>query len=842
MPELSQESTNQSQEIQQSASQQVTAEIFDLTLAEENVVDEAALNDHTWEKIESTTIINWLKRQDKEVYDLPEAFFAKLDKNGIFTGTVKCNRENCPTFVSRETKNKKNINVKTSHFLQHLKAAHKIEKEKDLPAAFSRFRARKTPTISEKNKQEILEIECSILSECKLPMSFFQREAIKKRDKAMMRSVGINEEVIDQYMSSSPHMMKEQMKKNNEEMKKIFVEIGPFLVEDGTMHLEIDHKSIKKGTQDEEKHGFGIVAILNYEEIHERYMMSFKATDYTDTATNVILLEQCLKEYGLIDAWKEKRIIISGDSKMVGTMEAHACLWTICLSHTLGCAVDGIRAKSPIFGVEKSKFEGPDNFVKEARKSRKIPHSAPKDSPKSISKYLQNQSITEVAQLDNFFLSFPEQYQDYDPEDEKYLAALEAAKNQFKSFPKIKESYFSIRFGSMFSKYKHILENSRSLNGLKLNLDPKYSYLLANIDLPDMSFMKSVFFFLNKAHTLLLASEQRDSSVLEVIISMENLVIDACRVRSTLHFEQEYVLDQAEKIGKAVVAKIISMCFGSVWLPSHNDKISGIVNSPSGEPQRFVEVHMVAALLHWPYRQLKLHRMIRALKEMDDDCFFKTNRILIETKLKEWPEIAKKKLRFLSEKIEKNSSITQMMTGDKSQKGQSADIYDDDDKTVPVKGKIPLSKLDSELQIYFNLSTDQYAEWRNAKVAPEHNPESFFFRTFWEDHKIQMPTLSKIAGKIGRLPSSSNEAEREFSCLSYQMGTIFHNQKAAHIEKKQQTAEHGRFKEALKKIAARKGLKTQAFGTSEASKKIKITPLTQPFVINCGKKNVIKIV
>ena len=151
-------------------------------------------------------------------------------------------------------------------------------------------------------------MECLVLSECKLPMSFFQRyldkstlhnvffrEAIKKRDKALMRSGGVNEDVIDQYMSSSPHMMKEQMKKNAEEMKQIFRDVAPYLVHDGTLHLEIDHKSISKETQDQERHGFGIIAVIHSDEIYERYMMAFKPTDKTDTATNVTLLESCLK-------------------------------------------------------------------------------------------------------------------------------------------------------------------------------------------------------------------------------------------------------------------------------------------------------------------------------------------------------------------------------------------------------------------------------------------------------------------------------------------------------------------------------------------------------------------
>ncbi|CBY13704.1 unnamed protein product [Oikopleura dioica] len=88
---------------------------------------------------------------------------------------------------------------------------------------------------------------------------------------------------------------------------------------------------------------------------------------------------------------------------------------------------------------------------------------------------------------------------------------------------------------------------------------------------------------------------------------------------------------------------------------------------------------------------------------------------------------------------------------------------------------------------------------------------------FWDDHNLLMPTLSKIALKIARLSSSSNEAEREFSCLSYQMGPSFMNQKAAHIERKQQTAECDRFKKALTKIVMQKGIESSALGCSKSA-------------------------
>ena len=44
------------------------------------------------------------------------------------------------------------------------------------------------------------------------------------------------------------------------------------------------------------------------------------------------------------------------------------------------------------------------------------------------------------------------------------------------------------------------------------------------------------------------------------------------------------------------------------------------------------------------------------------------------------------------------------------------------------------------------------------------------------------------------------------------MGPSFMNQKSVHIERKQQTAEHDRFKKALKKIVLQKGIASPALG------------------------------
>jgi len=110
-----------------------------------------------------------------------------------------------------------------------------------------------------------------------------------------MKSVGMNEAAVDQFFNSSPYAMKEQMKSNAASMKEIFKEVGPVLFKQGFMRIEIDHKSISKETNDPEKHGYGVIAVLSADDTHERYMMAFVPTDRTDTVMNETLLKSCLK-------------------------------------------------------------------------------------------------------------------------------------------------------------------------------------------------------------------------------------------------------------------------------------------------------------------------------------------------------------------------------------------------------------------------------------------------------------------------------------------------------------------------------------------------------------------
>ena len=77
-------------------------------------------------------------------------------------------------------------------------------------------------------------------------------------------------------------------------------------------------------------------------------------------------------------------------------MEKNADLWTICLSHTLGCAIEGMITKASIFEIEKDKFDEPGEFVKDARKHRKIPKSAPKGDSLFLLKEAKDQNNSSV--------------------------------------------------------------------------------------------------------------------------------------------------------------------------------------------------------------------------------------------------------------------------------------------------------------------------------------------------------------------------------------------------------------------------------------------------------------
>ena len=167
-----------------SNSQAVAAEIFDLTLVEPEPEKNEVL--FVWKKLELHSVTDLLHKCDKTMFEVPENFSAKYDKDENYLGTVKCSNDRCKPFICRDSNNKKNLNIKLSQrkfqnilitfnmiilVKQHIRNHHKKQQKEIHPA----FRPKKPPTITETNKREILASECSILSKFKLPMSFFMR-------------------------------------------------------------------------------------------------------------------------------------------------------------------------------------------------------------------------------------------------------------------------------------------------------------------------------------------------------------------------------------------------------------------------------------------------------------------------------------------------------------------------------------------------------------------------------------------------------------------------------------------------------------------------------------------
>ena len=95
--------------VQQTGSQQIASDLVDLTLTP---LEENHENQPTWKIIELQSLTTALSKLDKNLYDIPEPFFMKLDKDGKFHGDVKCSDSKCREFISRDAQNKKNIKLK----------------------------------------------------------------------------------------------------------------------------------------------------------------------------------------------------------------------------------------------------------------------------------------------------------------------------------------------------------------------------------------------------------------------------------------------------------------------------------------------------------------------------------------------------------------------------------------------------------------------------------------------------------------------------------------------------------------------------------------------------------
>lgn len=130
------------------------------------------------------------------------------------------------------------------------------------------------------------------------------------------------------------------------------------------------------------------------------------------------------------------------------TMSQNSSLWTICLSHTLGRAIDGMKTKSQIFGIDKNKFTDIDTFVQEARKTRKVPKSAGRGNrnlnlkilPKIKTNYFCPKSEFENSANDQNKLFCPKFEFENSAKDQNKLFLSKIQK--IRTSPKIKTNYF----------------------------------------------------------------------------------------------------------------------------------------------------------------------------------------------------------------------------------------------------------------------------------------------------------------------------------------------------------------------------------------------------------------
>ena len=102
------------QDNQQTPSQQLETEIFDLTLVPPPEAENAEPT-KIWQKIQLDAVDKMLRRKDRNLFDVPEAFFAQIDGEGKYLGVLKCSDKKCETFQSRDKQITRRMNYKISH-------------------------------------------------------------------------------------------------------------------------------------------------------------------------------------------------------------------------------------------------------------------------------------------------------------------------------------------------------------------------------------------------------------------------------------------------------------------------------------------------------------------------------------------------------------------------------------------------------------------------------------------------------------------------------------------------------------------------------------------------------
>ena len=142
---------------------------------------------------------------------------------------------------------------------------------------------------------ELREINLQIIGTTHVPMSFFSKEIVKKRDERILEMCGFDPKNAQKF-DKSRETIKRDARKISDENLLVIQREAPRWAEEGKIAFQIDYKSILNQHGDEEKHGLGVGMSLSDED-HKRhhYLLGFIPSNSTDMDTTILLARDLLQ-------------------------------------------------------------------------------------------------------------------------------------------------------------------------------------------------------------------------------------------------------------------------------------------------------------------------------------------------------------------------------------------------------------------------------------------------------------------------------------------------------------------------------------------------------------------
>lgn len=186
---------------------------------------------------------------------------------------------------------------------RHCRHAHATDEEKEAAKTENLRKKNQLPVtdylqgrlLTSTEAAEICELQLEVVSSTHIPLSFFSKDVMRRRD-AKMLEVGRIRPTEVKKIDKGPESLKRDSRKKAAENREVIRENARKVAEEGRLALVMDHKSNLNMHGDPENHGFGIALCETTDKLKRQfYILDYIPTDKTDIETTVPLARKVLE-------------------------------------------------------------------------------------------------------------------------------------------------------------------------------------------------------------------------------------------------------------------------------------------------------------------------------------------------------------------------------------------------------------------------------------------------------------------------------------------------------------------------------------------------------------------